>query len=154
MEVISQYSKGSDGIEVDPDRVMKNCLDQVGRYSQRAPLNCLPFPSLPPISTEEVAELQKRLSYDKAISYDGLSDRAIKNIKNHAFLQDIWNQRNINIMKDIGRSRLLALNKVWPNIPKADEFRPIVILSPLYKFLELRFLPKLNHYLLNRMTKN
>jgi hypothetical protein len=126
----------------------------VGRYSQRAPLNYLPFPNLPPISTQEVIDLQKRLSYNKAISYDGISDRAIKNVKNHALLQDIWNQRSIDVMKDLGKSRLLALNKVWPNIPKADEFRPIVILSPLYKFLELRFLPKLNHYLLNRMAKN
>jgi hypothetical protein len=44
------------------------------------------------------------------------------------------------------QARLCPLNKVWPNIPLSDEFRPIEVLSPLYKFLELRFLSKLNTY--------
>lgn len=43
-------------------------------------------------------------------------------------------------MNKIGEARLIPLNKVWPDIPKAHEFRPIVVLSPMFKFLELRFL--------------
>jgi hypothetical protein len=51
-------------------------------------------------------------------------------------------------------ARLVPLNKVWPKTPKADEFRPIVIESPLYKFIEMRFLPSLQNYLTNIMDKN
>ena len=47
----------------------------------------------------------------------------------------------------IYKARLIPLNKAHPEIPKQTEFRPIVVLSSLYKFLELRFLPKLNKYL-------
>jgi hypothetical protein len=50
--------------------------------------------------------------------------------------------------------RLIPLNKVWPDIPKPDEFRPIVVLSPLFKCLELRFLPKLRNYAVNKLDRN
>jgi hypothetical protein len=52
------------------------------------------------------------------------------------------------------QARLCPLNKVWPNIPLSEEFRPIVVLSPLYKFLELRFLSKLNTYLTQKLDRN
>ena len=51
-------------------------------------------------------------------------------------------------------ARLVPLNKVWPDIPKGDEFRPIVIESPMYKYLELRFLPQLRKYLVDKLDKN
>ena len=40
-------------------------------------------------------------------------------------------------------------NKVWPSIPRFDQFRPIIsiILSPMIKFIELRFYRKLLNYL-------
>ncbi len=46
-------------------------------------------------------------------------------------------------MKDIFKARLVPLNKKWPDIPKADKFIPIVILSYMLKFLEMRFERKL-----------
>jgi hypothetical protein len=52
------------------------------------------------------------------------------------------------------QARLCSFNKVWPNIPLSEEFRPIVVLSPLYKFLELRFLSKLNTYLTQKLDRN
>ena len=51
-------------------------------------------------------------------------------------------------------ARLCPINKVWPQIPKNDEFRPIVVLSPLFKFLELRFLSKLNLYFDLKLDRN
>ena len=48
----------------------------------------------------------------------------------------------------------MPLNKVWPDIPKADQFRPIVIESPLYKFIELRFYYKLRRYLKFGLDRN
>lgn len=55
---------------------------------------------------------------------------------------------------EIGAARLVPLNKVYPNIPKKDQFRPIIVLSPLYKWIELRFLEKLNNYLINNLDRN
>jgi hypothetical protein len=52
------------------------------------------------------------------------------------------------------QARLCPHNKVWPNIPLSEEFRPIMVLSPLYKFLELRFLSKLNTYLTQKLDRN
>jgi hypothetical protein len=52
------------------------------------------------------------------------------------------------------QARLCPLNKVWPNILLSEEFRPIVVLSPLYKFLELRFLSKLDTYLTQKLDRN
>ena len=57
-------------------------------------------------------------------------------------------------MKDILQARLCPLNKVWPNIPRREQFRPIAILSAMYKFLELRFFPRLNGYLKHDMDRN
>lgn len=51
----------------------------------------------------------------------------------------------------IFEAKLIPLNKVWPEIPKANEFRPIAILSHLYKFIELRFIEKLDNYLINKL---
>ena len=47
-----------------------------------------------------------------------------------------------------------TLTRYGLKYPKAEEFRPIVIESPLYKFIELRFLPKLRDYLVKRLDKN
>ena len=48
------------------------------------------------------------------------------------------------------------LNKVWPSIPRFDQFRPIIsiILSPMIKFIELRFYRKLLNYLKWDLDKN
>jgi hypothetical protein len=52
------------------------------------------------------------------------------------------------------QARLFPLNKVWPYIPLSEKIRPIVVISPLYKFLELRFLSKLNAYLTQKLDRN
>ena len=49
----------------------------------------------------------------------------------------------MNKLKSIFKARLVPLNKKWPDIPKPDEFRPIAIISHLFKFIELRFMIKL-----------
>jgi hypothetical protein len=42
--------------------------------------------------------------------------------------------------------RLIPLNKEYPNIPKYDKFRPIVVLSPLVKCMEGMIVRKLKWY--------
>ncbi len=44
------------------------------------------------------------------------------------------------------RSRLVCLNKVHPATPKVPEYRPIVIASPVVKFLEGYIVPDLRRY--------
>ncbi len=43
----------------------------------------------------------------------------------------------------IFEARLIPLNKAYPDIPEEDQFRPLVVLSPAYKWLLLRFFIKL-----------
>ena len=62
-------------------------------------------------------------------------------------LSSLWNKDILNLPK-LGEARLIALNKCLPNIPNAHQFRPIIVLSPLSKFLELRFLPFLEQFAL------
>jgi hypothetical protein len=52
------------------------------------------------------------------------------------------------------QARLCPINKVWPNIPLSEEFRPIVLLSLLCKFFELRFLSKLIIYFTQKLDRN
>jgi len=39
-------------------------------------------------------------------------------------------------------------------MPLRDQFRPLAFLSPLYKFIKLRFLPMLSEYLEYNKDKN
>ena len=43
---------------------------------------------------------------------------------------------------------------MYPNIPACDEFPPIVVLSIMFKWLELRFLNKLNIYMTQKLDRN
>ena len=69
-------------------------------------------------------------------------------------LRDLWRGDVICKMKDSFQARLCPLNKVWPDIPQREQFRPIAILSAMFKFLELRFLGRLNGYLKYDMDPN
>ena len=97
------------------------------------------------------------ISTGKAITLDGLSDVMFKEdfYKRAAkIFQDLW---SINLDEIPGfvctlTSRLIPLNKNFPNIPNRYEMRPILVCSPLQKLLEARFLPKLKAYLVNRLT--
>lgn len=60
---------------------------------------------------------------------------------NPALLDNWWNETALrNLGKKIFETRLIPLNKKWPNIPYQHEFRPITVLSSAYKWIELRFL--------------
>ncbi|CAD8133052.1 unnamed protein product [Paramecium pentaurelia] len=38
----------------------------------------------------------------------------------------------------LGETCLIQLNKIFPDIPNYNQLRPIVVMSPLFKFLEQR----------------
>ena len=115
------------------------------------------YPTLPPLDLKEVEWIQSKMSRGKGLTYDGWSDNFLKKVdlatKGH-LIKDLWNPSSMQLMPDITWARLIPLNKVWPNIPTEDNFRPVVVLSAMYKFLELRFLPKLQNYLSLRLDKN
>ena len=94
------------------------------------------------------------MSSNKAVTFDGFCDTWIKNTKRLDLLSDLWKKQTFIDNPLIGEARLVPLNKVWPLIPKQSEFRPIIILSSLFKFMELQFLPNLHKYNLEKLDRN
>ena len=80
------------------------------------------------------------MATNKAITYDGVTDilfskKFMPKVKDLLTNQWSCNKYYLNHFE----TRLVPLNKVHPKIPKANEFRPIIIQSPILKFLEARF---------------
>lgn len=113
-------------------------------------------PSLPDLSDSEMTTLCKLLSSGKAISYDLFSDIIFTKSKDQESkcckLKDIWNGTldKLNSLK-VFSGRIVALNKIHPNIPTPNQFRPIIVLSALIKLAETRFLLPLNQYMKDKM---
>lgn len=72
--------------------------------------------------------------------------KALIDITNPSF----WEE---NIAKEHFRARILCLNKVYPQTPQIHEYRPIIIVSPIIKFLEGLLLPKLRNYAISKLHK-
>ena len=112
------------------------------------------FPHLPIPSKNEIKELPRAMSKNKPVAYDGISDNifhihgkcAKPNTDNESkdcskkiqFCRSIWDkdywctsQSNTHF-----QARLLPLNKVHPKTPSANQYRPIVISSPILKMAE------------------
>ena len=49
--------------------------------------------------------------------------------------------------------RLVLLNKVHPKTPTINDIRPITVLSPVRKFLELHILKKLQKHCAEKINK-
>ena len=117
----------------------------------------LPFPDLPPLTEGEVWHLLSKLATGKALSFDLFSDMLLKDEsamkKLTKLLKDLWSKdlNKIDSLNELFKARLVALNKVHPNIPKQDEFRPIIILSLIIKIMECRWLPKLQEYVITKL---
>ena len=123
------------------------------------------FPKLPRLNTENMEEIMQLLSHGKAVAYDGISDILFKQKENKdkshdefqpdlcdksmSTLRNLWRANLDDFLseEDSWGARLVALNKVFPKIPKRTEMRPILIQSPIVKLLEGRFLPALKKYL-------
>ncbi|KAM3146248.1 hypothetical protein pb186bvf_001593 [Paramecium bursaria] len=139
--------------EIKFNSITENCLIKLGEISGVRKYSQFSMPSLQSLSGREVAELQEKCSYNKAVNYDGISDNFIRKTKSWLILNDLWNDNTRQVNPLVFRARLVPLNKAHPDIPKSNDFRPIVVLSSLYKFMELRFLRNLNEYLCNTLNK-
>ncbi|KAM3128064.1 hypothetical protein pb186bvf_019827 [Paramecium bursaria] len=133
--------------------VERNCLQVLAQISRREEFCPKQLPSLPSLTEKQVNSIQEMMSKGKAIYWDGISDYFIKETKNWRLLNDLWNNSTLETNRQLARARLVPLNKVYPAIPTGKQFRPITVLSPLFKFMELRFLWKLQDYLNQHVMK-
>lgn len=117
-----------------------------------------PFPNLPNLSQEEAERLIDRMASDKAISFDLFSDIIFSNCykaKTAEVIRDLWNSDvTEQLSAPYFEARLVPLNKKYPNVPKAEEFRPIIVLSPIIKILEARLLMRLQDYLVQSLHRS
>ena len=91
-----------------------------------------PFPKLSRLSAKEVQNLIEGFSTNKAITLDGLSDVMFKkeHIKRTSeIFRDLWSidLNQIQVIKSSFTSRLIPLNKIFPNIPNRKQMRPILV---------------------------
>jgi len=93
------------------------------------------FPCLPEINTGECESILEGFSHGKALAFDGINDVLFaKELRSQTaeVLKDIWNGKWEN---HIGQnkhftSRLIPLNKIYPNVPTREKFRPIMSQAP------------------------
>lgn len=120
------------------NQIFSNCILILSKLSTAVEINPKPIPSLPSLNEKEVNDLQQKIAYNKAISFDGITHQFIRTC-NWEIIKDIWNEGTFNLNKKLGWIRFCPLNKCHPDIPNYDQFRPLAIISPLFKLLELRF---------------
>ena len=109
------------------------------------------FPDLPPLSKSDVDFILRHMSKGKALTFDLISDIIFSkdfHEKTAVIVRDLWNGELTNSLQDVHfEARLIPLNKKHPDVPKPEDFRPIVVMSPLVKLLEARLLNKLQKVL-------
>lgn len=78
------------------------------------------FPTLPPLSQQQVQAEQWFCSSGKGLTADGFSDTWLRSTQRWELLADLWNPQAIHRLTGSFEARLVALNKVWPDIPRVD----------------------------------
>jgi len=117
--------------------------DKDPQYTQK-----FPSPTLPKLGATKVEDIIKRLSYEKGLAFDSISD-LIFNKENRKkaskVFRNLWTVKWEKVIdNDINfRTKLIPLNKWHPNIPTLEKFHPICVSSPIIKLMEVRLMPKL-----------
>jgi len=83
------------------------------------------------------------MSKNKGMTNDGISDTWLRKTEKWYLINNIWTRESVAKLDQIFEARLVPLNKKYPDIPNHEDFRPIAILSHLYKYMELRFMEKI-----------
>ncbi len=60
------------------------------------------------------------MSKNKGLTEDGFSDIFIKETKNWQLLINLHNYESLKLLKPIFKSRIVPLNKIYPDIPKQN----------------------------------
>ena len=118
-------------------------------YEEAPPV---PFPKLGLVPYEEMNVILGVITRNKALGGDLVSD-AILNEDCFGMacevFKDLWEGHEIGAHHF--RCRLIALNKKHPDIPKKDQFRPIIVSSVLVKMLEARLVQPLRRYMVQSL---
>ena len=153
--------KVGEQIITEPSKVnaaLMTVLRNIQLDESRPVPNNVPFPDLNALSMKEAHELVDRMAVNKAISFDLFSDIIFSpehKEKTANIIKDLWNASNTNAIQDTHfQARLIPLNKKFPDVPKPEDFRPIVVMSPLIKLLEARILDKLQDYLIRKLHRS
>ena len=158
--IISNLQAEDGTIISEPDKVTKQLaktIEEIQVDKDWAFIRKDSFPRLPIMKEDDLIGLLQNFATNKAISLDGLSGILFnkENVARTAkILKDLWSI-DLSSIKGIEASftsRLVSLNKVFPQIPTRKQMRPILVCSPLQKILEARFLPKLTSYLSEKMV--
>jgi hypothetical protein len=120
----------------------------------------LQFPKLPRLEgtydtnedvedNSETNQIMMRMSVNKAIAYDGMSDKVFRIKGASGVLASLWDYDFPDPVYH--ETKLVALNKLHPKIPGPKDFRPINVMPQGVKFKETRFASKLYDYMEYKM---
>jgi len=152
---IVNHIRIGDNIESDPNKINKLLIDVLRKLQfdeSKEISDPLPFPHLDDLTPCEAEFIVNKMASNKALSFDLVSDIIFSQnykLKTSEIIKSLWNDRVTNSL-DLSHfeARLVPLNKKHPDIPRPEEFRPIIVMSPLIKLLEARLLPRLQTYLI------
>ena len=151
-----------DGVIVtEPYEVNLKVMDALKllQYNDQFPeTNLTEFPNMPPLSDQDASEIIDAMSSGKALAYDLFSDIIFNGANKDKFkgmIKNLWTEENLSKLDSRHfLARLIPLNKKHPDVPTPQEIRPIIVMSPLYKLLEARLLPKLRNYLISKLARS
>ena len=107
--------------------------------------------------TIEEIQISDKWQYlvEKPFPKDSIFKRENAN-RTASIFRDLWSTDILEIkgIEASFTSRLVPLNKVFPNVPIRKQMRPILVCSSLQKLIELRFLPMLTEYLKNKLDRS
>ncbi len=110
----------TDKLIAGQEAVLEKCLKKISGEATPRDVKDLMFPTLPPLTQQQVQLEQRYCSYGKGLTADGFSDTWLKKTQCWELLADLWHPQAINNLARCFEARLIALNKVWPDIPKGD----------------------------------
>ncbi len=113
------------------------------------------------LDREETLAAIEKMSWNKGVAFDLCPDNFCRLFCNKKtvserylnLIQELWTIPIQNIPNIHFKAKIIALNKVHPEIPKKGQFRPIVVMSPLIKLLEMRFYSKLMKFCEDNIVK-
>ena len=160
--IVTKIKDDEGNIITDVKEVSRRLMEELKKFQFKADepkyTDKLPFPNLCPFSKPQMESIITRLSFNKALALDGVSDLIFKE-RNLALtcerLNNIWDVdwEKIERHEQHFKARLIPLNKLHPHIPQVNKFRPIIVSSPIVKLLESRISNKLHEYLTNKLHR-
>ncbi|CAD8198859.1 unnamed protein product [Paramecium pentaurelia] len=146
------FLDGND-LVTDNEQILSNCLNQLGIFQTIKKYSPKQLPKLQQITLEDFKFTKEKMSQNKGLTFDLISDTWIKQHSTYNQMSDLCQQSTADLIENFGENRLIPLNKAFPNIPEKDQFRPIIVQSPIMKRLGPKFFKKLQQYCQKKIIK-